>query len=310
MWQIKILHYDFYYIFYNFFIYSFFGWIYETVLVSFRNKKYVNRGFLNGPIIPIYGFGATIVFLLLYPIKKNIIIIFFGGLTLATILEYITSFIMECLFHAKWWDYSQMRYNIKGRICLSVSLLWGLLSVLMTEVMQPITTYLIKEMPEKIGTIIGYLILSVLFIDFTVTFISTLKLDKKLADIQKLRQELSDYLEGSKLYETKEEFKAKFENFKISEIIESIRMKLENEIAKHKDNTSSKESFDFIAKKVEIETKIKDILASYQKRTDGFHIIHKRLLNAFPDLRTRGRELALKDLKDKLHLKKGNKDSK
>ncbi|BCN30494.1 putative ABC transporter permease [Anaeromicropila herbilytica] len=300
MWEIKIFGFEFFYIFYNFIFYSFFGWIYESTLVSVRNKKFINRGFMNGPVIPIYGVGATVVYVVFLPLRDNIAIIFFGGLILATVIEYITSYAMEKIFHAKWWDYSYLKYNIKGRVCLRVSLFWGVLSVAMTYFMQPIISEIIKRIPKNYGENIGYAIFGLFFLDFAITFISTLKLDRRIADIQKLRQELTEYIENTRIYETKEEIRIRFENFRITEMIDNIKLKLENEIMKHKDNTSSMDSYDFMARKIETETKIREILGKYQKKRD-FHIIHKRLLRAFPGLKIKGRELALKDFKDKMH---------
>ena len=118
----------------QFMIYAFIGWIWETTLVSVREKKYVNRGFLRGPIIPIYGFGAVAIMasmkmitsLLIWAPLSNILLsmIYIG--TIATALEYLTSLAMEVLFKTRWWDYTEHRFNIKGRISLHVSLFWGI----------------------------------------------------------------------------------------------------------------------------------------------------------------------------------------
>jgi uncharacterized membrane protein len=118
----------------QFMIYAFIGWIWETALVSFREKKFVNRGFLRGPIIPIYGFGAVaimtsmkpITLLLIWAPLSNVLIsmIYIG--IIATTLEYLTSLAMEVLFKTRWWDYTKHRFNIKGRISLHVSIFWGI----------------------------------------------------------------------------------------------------------------------------------------------------------------------------------------
>lgn len=118
----------------QFMIYAFIGWIWETALVSFREKKFVNRGFLRGPIIPIYGFGAVAIMTSMKPITSlliwaplsNVLIsmIYIG--IIATTLEYLTSLAMEVLFKTRWWDYTKHRFNIKGRISLHVSIFWGI----------------------------------------------------------------------------------------------------------------------------------------------------------------------------------------
>ena len=111
MWNIELLNHEIYFIFYCFIILSFFGWIWETTKKSMETRTFVNRGFLTGPILPIYGFGGTIVYLLLFPIKSQLILVFLFGAIIATVLEYITAVVMETVFHAKWWDYSEYRFN-------------------------------------------------------------------------------------------------------------------------------------------------------------------------------------------------------
>lgn len=304
MWEFKIYGFDFFYLFYSFFIYSFLGWIYETTLVSVRSKRFVNRGFLNGAIIPIYGVGAVSVYVMLYPVRHNILLVYFAGLLVATIIEYITSYLMEVMFHAKWWDYSQYKFNISGRVCLQVSLFWGVLSILMTNVFQPIVDFIIKGLSNQFGRIGGYVLLILFLFDFILTFVSTIQLDKKLADIQKIRQDLSDFIEGIKLFDTKEELRVKFENNRILEVIDNIKLKLEVETDKYMNSKTNKDKFYSISMKEEVEVKLKEFLSKFQKKTNGPHIIHKRLLKAFPDLKSVKKESALKDLKEKLHIKK------
>ena len=130
------------YIFVWFIIYSFFGWVYESLWASFNEKQWVNRGFLSGPIIPIYGAGAVLFVLLLENIE-NPVVIFLLGMVIASILEYFTSWAMEKLFHARWWDYHHYPFNLNGRINLFHSILWGLLGILFY--------YLILPMIEQIN---------------------------------------------------------------------------------------------------------------------------------------------------------------
>ncbi len=106
-----------------FFLYSFLGWAQETVQCSIKEKRFVNRGFLNGPICPIYGCGALLIFNLLLPIQRGIAspwlsvpLVFLCGALIASVLEYVTSWAMETLFHSRWWDYSDKKWNINGRM--------------------------------------------------------------------------------------------------------------------------------------------------------------------------------------------------
>lgn len=153
MWEARFFGFEFYFLVYNFFLYSFCGWIYESTLVSIQHKTWVNRGFLNGPIVPIYGAGATAVYLFLSGIPDEPVLIFVIGMLVATVLEYLTSYVMEKLFHAKWWDYSNYKYHFQGRICLLASLLWGFLSLLMMDVLQPFMNSVIASIPRRAGEI-------------------------------------------------------------------------------------------------------------------------------------------------------------
>ncbi|MDG3375083.1 hypothetical protein P5D95_26830, partial [Vibrio parahaemolyticus] len=108
-----------------FFIYSFVGWLWETVYCSIKAKHFVYRGFLVGPITPIYGFGILGVLYFIEPFQSNLVLLYVLSTVLVTILEYLTSFGLEKLFHATWWDYHDVPLNINGRVALPVSLFWG-----------------------------------------------------------------------------------------------------------------------------------------------------------------------------------------
>ncbi len=97
----------------------------ESSYVSIRQKKLVNRGFVNGPLLTLYGTGAVMVYLILRPFEANVWALYFGGVIVATVLEYVTGVLMETIFHAHWWDYSNQKFNFQGKICLSSSIAWG-----------------------------------------------------------------------------------------------------------------------------------------------------------------------------------------
>lgn len=117
-----------------FFIYSFIGWLWETVYCSLKAKKFVYRGFLVGPYCPIYGFGVLSVLYFVEPFENNLLVLYVGSAVLVTILEYVTSYGLEKLFHASWWDYHDVPFNLNGRVALPVSLFWGLGCVLIVKV--------------------------------------------------------------------------------------------------------------------------------------------------------------------------------
>ena len=135
------------YIIIYFAAYSVFGWVYETALCSIREKKAVNRGFLNGPYCPIYGVGAVIFLALLKNEGSELIIFIFGGI-IASAVEYLTSFAMEKLFDARWWDYSSYPFNLNGRVCLAASVVFGIFAVALLKVIHPFVKKVILSIPH------------------------------------------------------------------------------------------------------------------------------------------------------------------
>lgn len=115
-----------------FYFYCFLGWIWETCYVSVLKAKWVNRGFMRGPFLPIYGSGATVVLVFTLPFRDNAGLVFVVGMVSATVLEYFTGAAMERMFHVRYWDYSSQRLNLNGHICLTSSLAWGVFSVILT----------------------------------------------------------------------------------------------------------------------------------------------------------------------------------
>ena len=164
-----------------FFAFSFLGWLMEVMVVIFKERKIVNRGFLIGPCCPIYGFGGLIMTLLLQNIKNNPILLFLLSLLICSVLEYETSYVMEKLFHARWWDYSNRKFNINGRICLTNMIAFGLLGCLIIYILDPIYFEKIKYLSTKILNIICIILLALFLIDsiFSVKIIKNIKLIKK-----------------------------------------------------------------------------------------------------------------------------------
>ena len=156
-------------------IYSFIGWVIEVIAKSKDNKGFVNRGFLIGPYCPIYGTCALLMILIL-PNQENIFLLFLMSLLICSISEYLTSYVMEKLFKARWWDYSSRRFNLNGRICLKMSLGFGLLGVILVRYVNPfITSYLIK-IPNNIVDIIFYILIIIFAIDNIISFKVVLKI--------------------------------------------------------------------------------------------------------------------------------------
>ena len=154
-----------------FFIYSFLGWIMEVTLTLITDKKFVNRGFLLGPCCPIYGCGCILLNLLLHNYTNNILVLFILTMFTCSLLEYITSFLMEKIFKLRWWDYSQMKFNINGRICLETMTPFSILGVLAIKIANPFFITNINKLSEKTTLFIIDVIIS-LTIVFKLKFVS------------------------------------------------------------------------------------------------------------------------------------------
>lgn len=153
------------YYFSLFFIFSFIGWIIEVVWNLLTDKKLVNRGFLIGPYCPIYGVGCLLLIFLLDRFKSEPIILFFMSIIVCSILEYSTSYIMEKLFRARWWDYSEYPLNLNGRICAATMIPFGVLGVLVVYYLNPLISMFIP-----FNDILFYITLVIFVLDFGVSF--------------------------------------------------------------------------------------------------------------------------------------------
>ena len=151
-------------------IYSVIGWVYESTICSIGQRKLINRGFLNGPYCPIYGTGAVLVLLVLGRIQ-NPVLLFFAGAVLTCSLEYLTSWLMEKLFHARWWDYSKRKFNIGGRVCLIGAVVFGAFSVVLILVLHPF----IKSLTDRLTDPPLNIICAMLFVGIVSDLIVTVK---------------------------------------------------------------------------------------------------------------------------------------
>ena len=169
-----------------FIIYAFFGWCTEVAFAAVDLGKFVNRGFLNGPVCPVYGFGVAAVVSLLTPIQENKWMLFFGAVFVTTAIEFLTGWVLEIIFKQRWWDYSNLPFNIKGYVCLKFSVLWGLACLLVMEIVHPGITHFITAIPDKIGMVLLVAFYLVLFIDVFATAQTVLKMNKQLEEANKI----------------------------------------------------------------------------------------------------------------------------
>lgn len=167
------------YLFLWFIFYSFAGWVYESILVSCQQRRWVNRGFLNGPLCPIYGTGAVTGVVLLGQVH-NPIVVFLISMIGATILEYATSWAMEVLFHARWWDYSHFRFNINGRVCLLGAVVFGIGGVVIVDIVQPEVARVTDMIPLHIIHVLFSVLLILTIIDTIITVCGIVNFDQSL----------------------------------------------------------------------------------------------------------------------------------
>lgn len=158
------------YYFILFLIYSFIGWVIEVCFTYARGHTLVNRGFLIGPYCPIYGFGCILMLFLLDKYLDDPIVLFVMAMVICSILEYLTSYFMEKLFKARWWDYSDRKFNINGRICLETLIPFGLLGCFLMYVLNPFISGLVLRMSESMINSIATLLFILFLIDNIVSY--------------------------------------------------------------------------------------------------------------------------------------------
>lgn len=269
MWDFTINGIDLYHMINWFIIYSFFGWVWETFYVSIKQGEFINRGFISGPFCTIYGCGAIAVYTILKPAEGNLFILFFGGIVVATLLEYFTAVLMESIFHTSWWDYSDNKFNFQGRICLGASLGWGVFTVILFRVLHPVVEDLVSLYPVYVGKIGSCVFGAGYLVDFCRSASAAFHLRERLPQWE---HELE-----KKQVELMLKLNARFENLEFARgaSIESIRERMEDaEVL----NALSE-------KRIAIQKELMGELAAFRKslvaRTKGNT---RRFLKAYPHL--------------------------
>ena len=186
-----------------FFIYAFLGWCGEVIYAAIIEKRFVNRGFLNGPICPIYGLGVVLISFLMRPFQGSLAALMIGSLILGSALEWIAGYLLEKIFRQKWWDYSNEPHNLNGYICLRFSVLWGFAGAVVVRFVVPATSRLVNLIPRPVGWGLLAVLSGLLIADLAVTVISIFGLNRKLKMLELVSERLksgSDKL-GEELFE-------------------------------------------------------------------------------------------------------------
>lgn len=255
-------------------IYSFIGWVYESTICSIGHRKLINRGFLNGPYCPIYGTGAVLVLLVLGKIQ-NPVLLFFAGAVLTCSLEYLTSWGMEKLFHARWWDYSKRKFNIGGRVCLIGAVVFGAFSVVLVLFLHPWVKSLTDRLTDTALSWVCAILLMGVVSDLIVTVKGLLGTHAVFAEYAVLLQQKRKELAG-KLHTDAEEGRER-----LRELSEEEHTKLQAAVEQ------SEEERDRVRRDAEEERD-----RFYAKLQMRLNAQQRRTINSFPHLRlTRNNEV-------------------
>lgn len=250
-----------------FLIYAFIGWCVEVAYAALNKGVFVNRGFLNGPYCPIYGCGMLVVAVLLTPLTESIFPLFLGSMVLTTVLEYFTGLILEKVFGNKWWDYSDVPFNIQGYVCLKFSVLWGLGGTFVIKILHPLIYKGILWIPKTLGYLLLMVITTAFVVDVCVTVNTILKFNRKIKNLQRIADvmhKLSDEI-GEDIFEK----------------VSSVRNKSEG-------------MQEGLAEKIEQAEALKE---EYRTMLESRHFGFRRITKAFPDMKRKNRNEILQEYK-------------
>lgn len=276
-------------------IYGFLGWCGEVAFAAVKHGKFVNRGFLNGPICPIYGFGVLIVTVALDPIANNIPLLFVGSVVFTSLLEFITGFVLERLFHEKWWDYSNVRFNIKGYICLRFSLLWGAAATLIVLFLHPSVMWLVGKIPVKISIILLCVLFAAFIADLVFTLVGILGLPKRMraiTEVESALRKVSDEI-GESVANTV------FAAQSAKKTVEDKSGEVKTAFADKNDEIKSAiqhKNAELAQSLAEKRRQLDELKEKYAKLTRS-RFQHRRIMNAFPNLQNGKFKSALEKIK-------------
>lgn len=254
---------EIYTLFIYYIIYSFIGWVLESLYKSILQKKLVNSGFLAGPFCPIYGYGALIMYLSLKDVTSNIFILFIYGMVALSVFEYIVGLFLELVFKTKYWDYSNNKFNIDGRVCLLNSFYWGILGIIFMKFIHPGVEALVDKIPD----LYVYIIVGVGFVYFVIdTITSTVKvinINSRLTELEKITNQIKERIEALNARNLKQ-----FEN--IIRLRRVYKYSIHNKLEEHKKKDNILE---------QLKVTQQEVQAKLEKRM-------KRLQKAFPTMKS------------------------
>ena len=312
-----------------FYFYCFFGWVFESTYVSLKKRHFVNRGFLRLPMLPLYGTGAVMMLWVSLPVKNNIVLVYLAGFIAATLLEYVTGYVMERLFKMKYWDYSNQKFNLHGYICLSSSIAWGFLTILMTEfIHKPVERFVLSMNPILEAALIG--VISAFFlVDAVQSVREAIDLGRALEAMTKMKAELDDLQVQMALLKAETSQKVSELKENTAQIVSGLRVDTAQRVSELKVDTAQrmselkvdtaqkiagwKEQHEDTARKVagfksETEaaliSRLEQLTERRHKLTHHMSFYRKGILRGNPTASSRKFAEALKELRDSIDAKR------
>lgn len=254
-----------------FYLYCMLGWCFESAYVSLKHKRFVNRGFMRGPFLPIYGGGAIMMLVVSAPFQDMAspgrqILTYVAGCIGATVLEYVTGVIMEALFKVRYWDYSDQPFNFQGHICLGSTLAWGFLTVIMTGFLHKPFEYLILSVPQAVLSVVTLLLTALVGADFALSFKAAMDLREVLVRMEKIKEEMAH----------------------VQKRLDVVIALAEEDISKHKEELA------------ELREKYRYHLADRERLAELKDIFQRRILLSNPSMKSVRFGETLKELQRKL----------
>ena len=282
-------------------IYSFLGWVCESTYCSIGQKKLVNRGFLNGPFCPIYGFGALLVISILSPFVNNIPVLFIASIIVTSTLEYITSYVLEKIFHMSWWDYSTYKYNINGRVCLQNSLMFGLLSLFVMLVIHPTIDDFVASINTKVAFALSVLFATYFIVDTIITAGTILHLNERLEKLHELHEDLLEkrkkhlevvkgHLQASLANQIEELGLSKYSPAEMEELLSND---FKGNFIKEEHKIMNELEFEIKS----LNTRIEEL------KSKGHGVLRRRVIKAFPNMKSLKHKSLLEEIKENINNK-------
>ena len=285
------------------FAYAFLGWCTEVSFAALVSGKFVNRGFLNGPVCPIYGFGVVIVLAFLEPLRHNLLLLFLGSVLLTSALEWVTGFALEKIFHQRWWDYSNEPFNLGGYICLRFSIAWGLACLFVVKILHPSILLAIRLIPKPVGIALLVILSLIMAVDLVATVRTIAKINRSLGQIDELAAKIKSASNefGENLADKVLDVAEKSADFReeLADRSEDFRENLADLKEDLTDHWEERQ-MDQAIRRAERQESLEELRRRLSEVMDQSFFGQRRLLSAFPQMRSLDHKQALEQLRRRM----------